>query len=392
MNSLVKLNQYKNSTPIVDLFASQSNLVQTVIKDLDLCRKDSFSVEDLLEEFPRYDMAFSEDGVLKQEIPNQDQGESFAEELPNLPIDTGTIYAEECTIEELQELTKDNPDLLVTDSSDDYPVFKKNKPPIKSKYGGRKLDKPLQCPKCPYSTYFKRNFHTHQEVHKKRETRVYACKEPGCTEVFKTYRKYKRHGHQTFICDNCGLRCASKASLKGHLARHAMKLEHKCPYCRQGYNTKEDLRLHVRHQHLGTISYSCEICEMSFNRKSIRDGHLLTHGKSLDFPCTMCDKKFKTHKYLQKHINGVHKKLQFTCSYCNADFRTTYLRNNHIECVHGIQTRFVCGVCVQTFDSQDKLDSHRARHENPHDQECGKCLAVFTSKDLLGSHQCITYR
>ncbi|KXJ72824.1 hypothetical protein RP20_CCG017182 [Aedes albopictus] len=418
MNSLVELKQHKTSLPIVDLFKTKSDLVKTVIKDLGLCRRSRYGVRDLLKEFPRYDLA-SFQGFDAQEVKNEKQNDKdnfsdgekelapdevipkqeiekdLVEELANYPVESSMIYAEECTVEELNELTKVNPDLLVMDSSNNYPTFKKEKPPAKSKYGGKKLDQPLQCPKCRYSTPYQRNFETHQEVHKKREARVYACKHPGCTEVFNTRSEYKRHGpmaHKAYICDHCGLKMSTQSELKNHLARHLHKLEHPCPYCERRHNTKTDLRNHIRYMHLSRVGYQCKICQSSFSRKYIMEEHMATHSNTYAYPCTLCDKKFNVKKYLKSHISTVHERNRLPCRYCSITYDRNYKLNNHIESAHGIQVRFVCDVCVMTYNSQDKLDVHMARHNQPHEMECGRCLTAFTSKDLLDSHPCITYR
>ncbi|EAT34137.1 AAEL013592-PA [Aedes aegypti] len=367
---------------------------ETVIKDIGLCRREKYSVKTLLKEFSCYDLASFEGFDREEVIQKQEQCENLVEELSNLPTESGALIAEECTIEEINELTKDNPDLQVVNNSDSFPIPKEKKPPVKSKYGGQKLEEPLQCSKCRYTTYYKRNFQTHQEVHEKREARVYHCKESGCTAEFKTRKEYKLHGpkaHKAFICDNCGLRCSSKSALRDHMARHQMRLDHKCPYCQRGHNTKADLRNHVRFAHLFNISYPCELCGMTFQRKFSLKEHLLTHSDTYNYPCTICDKKFKTNSYLKSHISVVHERVRLRCSYCPADFERNYKLHNHIENTHGIQVRFVCDVCVLTFQSQEKLDSHRARHNNPHELECGRCLSGFQSKDLLASHLCITY-
>nr|XP_029732452.1 zinc finger protein 140-like [Aedes albopictus] len=376
MNSLVELKQHGNSDSIVDLFNNQSEPVQSVIKDLGLCRKDNYSVEDLLQEFPRYDLAFFEGFTVKEEIET-------GEELLQLPVESDVMFGEECTMEELNELTNGDPDLMAPKT-----VFK-------AQYGGKKQDEPLQCSKCSYKTYYKRSFNTHQANHKRLEEQGYPCKVSGCTKVFESQIERKRHtklGHKLLICDNCGLKCATRTSLKIHMARHQQKLEHECPYCKQRYNTKNDWRTHIRHMHVRKKGYRCETCDMTFHRKSILDDHMISHLTSYDFPCTMCNKKFKATKHLKKHVMIVHEGVQLPCRYCPVMFDTTYKLNNHIESVHGVQTRFVCDVCVRTFPSQDKLDCHRGRHDSPHELECATCLTLFASKDLLADHPCITYR
>ncbi|XP_065082092.1 zinc finger and BTB domain-containing protein 24-like [Ochlerotatus camptorhynchus] len=375
MNSLVELKR-SNSVPLVDLFRSKSDLVRMVIKDLDLCTVDDYSVEDLLDEFPQY--KHSAKDLLEDVNPKSD-----------------VIYAEECTPDELNELTKDCPILLETDSSDDYPIFKQLKPPIKSKYGGRKLETPLECQKCNFKTYYKRNLQTHQQKHVKREIRRYPCKDPGCTEVFNTIRMYQRHSsvaHKSFVCDICGLRCSSKNSLKSHMDRHLNKFEHVCPYCQRGHNTKGDLRNHIKFAHSDDCTFPCKICGLIFRRKTILNKHILSHSDTLNVACKLCDKKFKRNHSLIQHVKIVHDMIRLPCSYCSNAYQTTYKLKEHIESVHGVQTRFVCDVCVQVFDSQEKLDSHKARHDDPKELECATCLVVFPSADRFDNHMCISYR
>ncbi|XP_065082096.1 zinc finger protein 714-like [Ochlerotatus camptorhynchus] len=383
MNSLVELKR-ANSVPLMDLFSSKAKFVRMVFKDLDLCTVDDYSVQDLLDEFPQYE----DNAPLAEHVKVQ------VNDLEDVNPDSDT---EEChsTFDELNESSKGFPVLLETDSSDDYPILKKMKLPVKSKLEGTTLDPPLKCQKCNFKTYNKHNLQTHQKIHVKRETRRYPCKDPGCTEVFKTIRMYRRHSlmaHKAFVCDICGLRCSSKTYLKSHMARHLNKFEHVCPYCQKGHNAKSDLRNHIAWNHTNERKYPCEICGLIFRRKPILDEHILTHSDTLNYACTICGKKFRRNQNLKKHIKVVHDMVRLQCSYCPNTFQTTYKLKDHIESVHGIQTRFLCDICVQLFDSQEKLDIHRVRHDNPNELECPTCLVLFPSGDRLGNHMCITYR
>lgn len=176
------------------------------------------------------------------------------------------------------------------------------------------------------------------------------------------------------------------------MARHLNKLEYACSYCQQRYNTNTDLRLHVRVVHLAVKKYACETCGMTFRKKATRDEHAAMHSDVYAFECSQCDKKFKRKLLLSNHVNYVHERIRSACPHCDKDFRTSYILNNHIETVHGIKTRFVCDICVVTYSTQEQLDSHRARHDNPKELECPTCLILFPSNDQLGDHLCITYR
>ncbi|XP_062542649.1 zinc finger protein 626-like isoform X2 [Armigeres subalbatus] len=400
MNSLVELKQF-NSSPILDLFKTEPDTLRSVIKDLGLNRSEKFSVEDLILEFHQYDLASFEGFVIKEEIEDLPEKMEYQEELVDelmiLPPKSEVIFAEECTAEELTDLAPDKGHELPESATDSKQTDcdQKNNSTFKGRYGGRKLSEPLNCTKCEYSTYFKRNFETHQMRHVQRETRVYACKAPGCSEVFKTGVEYRKHGaakHKSFICDTCGIRLSKQSDLKTHVARHQNKFEFVCTYCNRGHNTKNDLKVHIQKVHLREARFPCETCGMVFQRKFVLESHALTHSNVYKFPCTMCDKKFKENRKLKRHIVVVHEKVRIPCSHCELDFLCKYKLNNHIENFHGIQTRFVCDVCVLTFDCQDKLDSHRARHDDPKELECGRCLSAFTSEDVFTNHLCITYR
>lgn len=410
MNSLVELKHF-NSRPIVDLFSNKADSVRTVIKDLGLCRLKCYSVDDLIDEFPMYDLASFEGFVIKDEEEEEEaldqtrKGEPEVE-LKELPTEVGEIYAEECTPEEIIELTKDHSEMMVQEVEDGTPAVKKKshvnrnadeyrrKRLMRSK-GDRTKGELLQCHKCSYSTHVLYSYRSHQLTHEMRENRRYHCKHPDCSAVFKTSAESYRHSstvHKSFVCETCGQKCSTRYALATHMERHSKTYEHACPYCEQRRSTKSDLRQHVRKVHFNLKNYSCEACGMVFHTKKTRDEHERTHSDTYGFPCAQCDKKFKRELALKNHVKIIHENYRVSCSHCNGEFSSTYKLNNHIECVHGIQTRFVCDICVFTLLSQEKLDLHRAQHDNPHELQCGTCLVVFPTLEEFAGHLCITYR
>ncbi|XP_062542704.1 zinc finger protein 431-like isoform X2 [Armigeres subalbatus] len=376
MNSLIEV-KHRNFDPIVDLFDTKSEHLRVLIKDLDLCSLDKYSMDDLLEEFPTYELA-SFDGFVEEESKDIEYQE---------PAEESTSEAEH-----------HQPDSIVTDVPDEVPLKgkkRKRRIPTKPKEPEKKLEEALQCDKCPYSSYSKRCFQTHKLVHDLRKPKTCVCQKPGCSEVFQSRIEYRRHvqvAHKAYVCETCGLRCVSRFYLKNHMARHLKKYEHLCPYCKQGHNTNGDLLIHIRVMHLGVYSYRCDTCGMTFRKKATRDEHQLAHSEVYAYECLQCDKKFKKQQFLKNHITKVHDKVRLHCPHCTEHFGASYNLNNHIEKAHGIQVRFICDVCVQTFTSQDKLDRHRERHDKPHELECSTCLTLVASKEMLADHLCITYK
>lgn len=399
MNSLVELKHF-NSRPMKNLFSDNADHVRAVIKDLDLCRLTNYSVEDLLDEFPLYDLASFEGFVIKEETEDKDEVQEVQTSVKNedlvIDLDSDHFYADECTAEELSELMV--PELATTIKRKRNAATSpgQSRPRKKKiKYDIIETVEPMHCSKCSYSTNLVPNFEKHKNMHTRRESRSYPCKNASCTEVFKTYREYYQHrvvAHKSFICETCGLTASTKAALAVHMQRHQKKYEYACPYCERKRNTKHDLNYHIKMTHMNAMDLACKICGMTYRGKHALEEHERTHGDSFNYPCKQCDKQFKRREALNKHIRTVHKKIRVFCEHCDSSFVSTYNLNNHIESVHGIQTRFVCDVCVLSCSSQHKLDIHRALHDNPHELQCGTCLAVFTSKELSADHLCITYK
>ncbi|XP_065082091.1 zinc finger protein 81-like [Ochlerotatus camptorhynchus] len=230
----------------------------------------------------------------------------------------------------------------------------------------------------------------------KRYTRTFCCTVPNCTLTFDDVFSYQRHvldGHKVFVCETCGIRCFTRSSLKEHQERHLpISNQHVCPYCRKNFKMSGDLRTHIRNWHLASTTYSCSTCGVEFKRKDVRDLHQKSHENVYDYPCTACDKKFKVPARLRRHHEEVHERRRHICEYCSKPFPKLTKLKDHIESVHGVQMRFVCDICVSTFLSQEELDTHKPRHDQPGQLGCSVCLAIFSSDDELKEHLCITYR
>uniref|UniRef100_A0A1Q3F3N7 Putative c2h2-type zn-finger protein n=1 Tax=Culex tarsalis TaxID=7177 RepID=A0A1Q3F3N7_CULTA len=472
MNALVELRDF-NPAPIKDLFQTKPDTVRTMLTELDLCHKADLKVEDLINEFPQFQIAKLAASMGNKNLEEfvdmtvEDVEPQGFEELEKL--EDAALFAEECPREELTELTNgiiqeeefsknviekkvmqqettrepearwnclDDSDEDVKKSTKKTSMAKIKDPTTKTtrttrkrkrmnwdflndsdpeeeltldkledldaalanrKYGTARVKEPLQCPKCPYKTIFKSNFHSHQLTHLKRENLSYPCKEPGCKKRCSNLRllqmhKDGKHNGSTFICESCGQQCSTDSKLKEHIKRYHSNASLNCEYCQKTFKLKIDLRSHLRSVHLSESKFKCATCGMEYRRKSTLNIHEATHSDVYNYPCQQCDKKFKVKSLLNKHIMRVHKEATLECEHCFKMFYTRWMLLDHIESVHEIQMRFVCDICVATLDSQEDLAVHKARHENPKNLECGLCLKVFLDKEQISDHVCITYR
>ena len=95
-----------------------------------------------------------------------------------------------------------------------------------------------------------------------------------------------------------------------------VNLESKCRVCDQAYNSRKDLKLHIKVMHRGEIK--CKECEESFDQNSDLERHLqICHEEAKQFKCDVCDKAFVLEWRLQKHkgIHSIHKPTK--CHYFN---------------------------------------------------------------------------
>lgn len=404
--SLVELRS-NNTAPILDLFMKKATMMKMLLKDLELySRGNNVGVQELIDEFPSYAIASMPDDVWEENVTHEKPFQP-----PVIDIEADIEMDERSTesgmiLELIEEITVKSPSASVRQNfkygeknsidnttakvANTETVLKQN-----LKYGGKKSEHPIQCDKCKFSTYYPQNMRNHHLVHKKRESRIYRCKEEGCTESFDTIKLYRSHlnvVHKDFVCEICGFKSSTKSHLRVHRERHLDCKNFRCPYCNVNKNTRSDLRTHIKHSHEAIGNYPCDVCGLEFKRKTIRDDHLLTHSNVYNFPCGLCDKKFKNRAALKKHKKCVHERIKLQCDYCSRAYNTPYKLNDHIESVHGVQKRFPCDICVHNFESLEKLDDHKQRHVNPQELQCGICLGVFTLKALMTDHLCITYR
>lgn len=103
----------------------------------------------------------------------------------------------------------------------------------------------------------------------RKEIKTLCCRMANCTAVFHDKKAYDHHrwtAHKTFVCEECGLKWASKPGLDNHRARHKNAEEFQCEYCKRLYNVKEDLNHHIKKIHLAREKFRCETCGLEFKQ------------------------------------------------------------------------------------------------------------------------------
>uniref|UniRef100_A0A182MTX9 C2H2-type domain-containing protein n=1 Tax=Anopheles culicifacies TaxID=139723 RepID=A0A182MTX9_9DIPT len=225
------------------------------------------------------------------------------------------------------------------------------------------------------------------------ERNGHICKR--CNHAFDTKRElmqHKRSTHRDHMCDTCGLAFDTKFVLENHRKRHETLRQYKCEYCPLEYYTKAEKLLHVRRLHLNAFEVSCPECALMFRTKQTLAQHMKTHTNQRTHTCNTCGFSFKSHTHLNRHTKELHQGVQFQCEHCDTTYRRKDKLRMHVEKMHNIQTYFVCDICLQSYDTHDKLQEHKAHHQNPNDLQCGVCLGAYVTNEEFSNHLCITYR
>lgn len=165
-----------------------------------------------------------------------------------------------------------------------------------------------------------------------------------------------------------------------------------CPYdgCSKTFNRNARLQEHIR-SHTGERPFTCDQdgCTKAF----LRETHLKHHKKSAhsdvrDYRCTWqaCDKSFATGTRLRRHLASHEGKEKYRCrgyEGCNETFRKHETLKRHILGVHENTKPFPCNqvykstgeTCTRSFDTADKLKSHRRAMHDESRFSCTICLA-----------------
>uniref|UniRef100_UPI00398E7CE4 zinc finger protein ZXDC n=1 Tax=Pristiophorus japonicus TaxID=55135 RepID=UPI00398E7CE4 len=144
---------------------------------------------------------------------------------------------------------------------------------------------------------------------------------------------------------------------------------------------------------LGPAPFPCpELgCRQAFDKKQRLRLHLLSHGQR-PFRCTAagCEWAFATAYKLKRHLLSHGKLRPFGCpaERCGKRFTTVYNLRAHIK-AHARQPAFACDLCSQPFATALKLSGHRRAHcqpQRPFHCDFPGCEKTFITISALGSH------
>lgn len=188
------------------------------------------------------------------------------------------------------------------------------------------------CDQCSFRTYsLSKLENLHKRTHSNK--RNYVC--PKCKIGFKTYKLLWSHKNicmdllknapvrQTILhCKVCKNMFNSKKSLRVHMETVHFKVRpYQCQICGYSANRPATLKLHIRAKHNGDKPFACELCTFRTNDRNSLRRHNMGHSGEKPYKCRFCSysciqsSTFKAH--LKKKHPGENNGLVFTCKLCN---------------------------------------------------------------------------
>ena len=134
-----------------------------------------------------------------------------------------------------------------------------------------------------------------------------------------------------YTCNECGKSYATSSNLSRHKQTHRSldsQLAKKCPHCSKVYVSMPALAMHVLTHDL---RHKCPVCDKSFSRPWLLQGHLRSHTGQKPYGCAHCGKAFADRSNLRAHMQTHSAFKSYNCTKCHKSFALKSYLNKHYE-------------------------------------------------------------
>ncbi|XP_030750641.1 gastrula zinc finger protein xFG20-1-like isoform X2 [Sitophilus oryzae] len=199
------------------------------------------------------------------------------------------------------------------------------------------------CDKCDYKTNSLSKLNT---IHKLTHSNVKAFRCEICAKPFKNQKQVRNHKRihrdvsdkKHLICELCSKNFPDKRRLRSHMDSVHKKIKpFLCNYCGYKGSSRASLKMHIR-SHTGEKPFSCDQCSYSTSDHNSLRRHKLRHTGHKPYKCSYCSyaciqsSTYKVH--LKTKHPGMEKDLMFTCFLCQYRTVNKGMYSTHMITIH----------------------------------------------------------
>ena len=183
-----------------------------------------------------------------------------------------------------------------------------------------------------------------------------------------------------------------KNSLEYHMKTNAvekttvMKKSFSCEVCQRSYTRKSAFLRHTRTHEAGEKRFACTICQHSTTRKADLKLHMWTHSDKKPFACDVCNYSTASKRdfacHTQTHTGD---KKPFKCDSCG--YSTTLKRSlvSHQK-THSTEKPYICDICQLATSRKSDLIRHKKTHSGEKPFSCAMCQYSTARRTDLKNH------
>ncbi|XP_025987036.2 zinc finger protein 454 isoform X4 [Solenopsis invicta] len=202
------------------------------------------------------------------------------------------------------------------------------------------------------------------------------------TRSGKNTTSLKKKSH---ICEICYITFDRKSKLTSHMFKHSNSRPHKCTICSKGFKTGAYLSRHMEIHDEPAQLHACTLCDFKARTKPYLKIHYIRkHTEDYNYSCEQCGKMFKVQSDYTTHMKD-HDTESCVCDICGTSYPSKSSLYFHKHYKHKTKVKeFECQICRKRFKTQKNLDSHAELHKMKY--VCEQCGLEFKFKYGLTKH------